>query len=768
MSWQTKDPLSKIPIKVKLPLGFIALYFIVFAIGSYFVITSVYSPLNREILLRLQSETLAQAAIFDKKLETLIRRAEDFASDGFIRTQTEILSASDAGTPRSQTDLLAAHNALQNHLRVNKLPLIKEFLDLQIYDLKLRKLVGIRPDAPPLQDLLVPIVHGSGASVSAIIPPNDVDAFPTAAIVKPIWDIDHKNRIGYLACHFQLELIIESTLLDYFQAMPESGMEKHLTIVDQSGLRLEIPWWYLRQIQSQTNVAIPDETVGLKILPADPAAELVLHIGKHACQNGQEMFGQSYPLKSAGWNALLELNATDALAPVRVLEGRLLGIAIIVALTTLVLLFFPIQYLIRPLGELERVAARIKEGDFSGRVDIHSQDEIGSLAKTFNLMARAIEERTQSLEQTASDLQKRERELRIQHDRLNTVVHAMTDGLILLNARGQIVLSNKAAEPVVNLLSRTTDTMRVRKCEVNKSRHENCVPCLLDTTNATACVLTLNDRIFEVISTKLPTLIGAPGKILMVRDITERERMNERQAHQERLTVLGKTAAVVAHELNSPLAAISMYNQMMEAELPEDSPFREHVEVINRNTQTCQRIIKDLLEYARTPQPKIEKIDLHEILQDVLRLLGPLNKDGMKTVASELSAKQTVILGDATQVQQVFVNLLLNAMQAIPDENGRVFLKTYQSDDGGTIIAEVEDNGTGIEEKYKEEIFEPFFTTKSSGGTGLGLPIARRIIEAHNGKLSLVTSEAGRTIFRVTLPVALERSEKLVVVNAYA
>ncbi|MFQ5631487.1 MAG: sensor histidine kinase, partial [bacterium] len=286
----------------------------------------------------------------------------------------------------------------------------------------------------------------------------------------------------------------------------------------------------------------------------------------------------------------------------------------------------------------------------------------------------------------------------------------------------------------------------------------------LDTTSATSCVLTLESRIFEVISTKLPTMKGAAGKILMARDITERERMNEKQAHQERLTVLGKTAAVVAHELNSPLAAISMYNQMMQAELSQASPFREHVDVINRNTQTCQRIIKDLLEYARTPQPKIEKVDLHKILNDVLRFLRPLNKNGENPVECQFSAKRPIILGDATQINQVFVNLLLNALQAIPPDDGRVVLKTSENVDGKTLSVDVEDNGPGIDKKHRAEIFEPFFTTKSSGGTGLGLPTAQRIVKAHRGELILKLSKPGKTIFRVTLPVSVESAREPVLI----
>ena len=756
MRWFNKDPLAKIPIKFKLPLSFVTLYLVVFGMGGYFIINSVYDSLENEILSRLKSESLAQAAIFDKKLETLARRAEDFASDGFIRTQTEILTNQQI----NQAQKRQAKIRLKNHLLKNKLPLIAEFFDLQVLDSHYSTLVSIGLPFEKVKQYFQLDSSLNQTRFSAILPPDSVNPFPSLAIITPLWDIKRQGKIGNLLCLVNLEQLINNLAREYTNTLVGGQLEKSLTFIDPLGGHLEIPWHYFEQQNTQdAGHSYKKGIISLKYFPTSPQNAPYLHKGRHICKNGQDMFGQSYPLRSTGWNTLIELNARDVLKPIDVLEGNLLGVALIVAISTLLLLFFPVQFVIRPLGELQRVAFRIKEGDFSARVDIDSEDEIGNLAKSFNLMAEAIEEYTTRLKQTAQDLKKREQELRIQHDRLNTVVHSMSDGLILLNNENKVVLHNKAALPFVKLLNSQTGILK-RKCDHNDlTKYKNCLSCLLDTSIRTSCVLTIGDSIYEVITTQLPSINGSAGKVLVSRDITEREKMNERQAHQDRLAVLGKTAAVVAHEMNSPLAAISMYNQMMERELPEGSPFSEHVEVIKRNTQTCQRIIQQLLDYARTPQPKIQQINLHQITENVIHFLQPIYKNKNVEVTAHLTAENPMILGDATQIQQILMNLILNAIQAVPEKSGKIQISSSQFIEKNALIIEIKDNGTGIDDKYKTEIFEPFFTTKSTGGTGLGLSTARRIAQAHGGDIFLKHSEPGLTIFQIQLPLTLKSSK---------
>ena len=240
----------------------------------------------------------------------------------------------------------------------------------------------------------------------------------------------------------------------------------------------------------------------------------------------------------------------------------------------------------------------------------------------------------------------------------------------------------------------------------------------------------------------------------MARDITLRVARDKSEIHQERLVVLGEVAATMAHELNNPLASISMFNQMMETSLPPESELQENVEVIRRNTETCKRVISELLNYATGSAPEVSLVDMHEILEDVTRFLRPLAERHGVTFERDFGAEQAEVRGDEVQLRQVFVNLVMNAIQAI-EGGGTVGLGSRVVD--GQLVLEVRDTGSGISVDQLEAIFRPFFTTKARGqGTGLGLPTAQRIAESHGGGLELVESSEHGTIFRVRLRPAGE------------
>ena len=756
MKFLNKDPLSRIAIKYKIPLGFLTLYLLVFGIVGYFIIHSVYTSLDLEILKRLKNESLAQATIFDKKLETLIRRSEDFASDGFIRTQTSILIASPENSVDEEqgNNLLAeTKHILRRHLVENKLPLVDEFLDLQIYSPDGDFILNVLDHEFEPYPLDQSTLHGDGQTFSSIKPPDSFHNFPTAAIITPLRDISRENNIGYLVCILNLVKIIEKTSVEYEDAIAKTTVQKNLTFIDRTGVTLEVPWWFLKERITIEYTHPSDAIQNIKVIPASQSISPEIHNGRHMCQNGKDMFGQSYPMRSTGWVILIELNAHSAMSPIRNMEGTLLGVTLTIASVGLLLLYFPIQFLIRPLGELQKMANRIREGDFTARTEIESDDEIGNLAKTFNLMAAAVNERTLSLQHVAEDLRIREKELRVQHNRLDTVINSMTDGLILINKDNEITLSNQAAEPFLKSFFSSALDHSISKCDKMNREDSDCIHCLLDSNYLSSCICIVDEAITEVIATKFPSAEGRSGKILVVRDITEREQMKERQAHQERLSVLGKTAASLAHEMNNPLAAISLYAQMMEVELPEESSFHEHVSVIKRNTEICRQIIMELLDYAKIPQPQIGEIDLKVILGKAIQMLKPIS--GKNKIQQFFNVTNSLILGDPAQIRQVFVNIIHNAAQATGEQGGRIVINVTEDLVARTIVTTVEDNGLGIEPKNVSDIFEPFFTTKRKVGTGLGLSIAQRIVNAHNGTLILLSSEPGRTIFQITLPSQL-------------
>jgi signal transduction histidine kinase len=264
-------------------------------------------------------------------------------------------------------------------------------------------------------------------------------------------------------------------------------------------------------------------------------------------------------------------------------------------------------------------------------------------------------------------------------------------------------------------------------------------------------VVDVAGRVLEIHATPLPAgSDGRRGRVLVARDITDRVAQDERQIHQERLSVLGEVAAVMAHEINNPLAAIRMFAQMVEQGLGAGSPYREHLGVIRRNTENCERAIRELLDYATGASPEVDEVDLHAVVEDAARFVRPVAERGRVSVRLDLAAHDATVSGDEIQLRQVFVNLLMNAIQALGGVGGEVALSTRE--EGAHVVVDVADSGPGIPGELHARIFEPFFTTKRRGsGTGLGLPTARRIAELHGGGLELVESRPGRTVFRVRL-----------------
>jgi len=400
----------------------------------------------------------------------------------------------------------------------------------------------------------------------------------------------------------------------------------------------------------------------------------------------------------------------------------------------------------RPLGAIREAARRLAAGDFATRVREESQDEIGDLARAFNIMAQAVEERTRALE-------RREGEIRQERDRLAVVIRSMEDGLFLLDADGRVSLSNEAAAPVVRALAPSGGTPQRIDCLASDRSPLHCLHCLTDPARpGRACTLELEGRVYEIRAAPLPPAdAGRAGFLCVSRDVTARIAEGERQSHQERMAVLGEVAAVMAHELNNPLAAISMFSQMLEGELAAGSPQRERAEVIRRNTETCKRTIRGLLDMAARATPEVAPFDANDLLHEVGRLLRPVHERAGVELRLRPCDGDATVTGDELQIRQVLINLVMNAIQALEPKGGVVTLSASAVDGG--MEMRVEDDGPGIPESARPHIFEPFFTTKRAGvGTGLGLPTSRRIVEAHGGTLDLLSTGPGGSLFRVVLP----------------
>jgi two-component system NtrC family sensor kinase len=232
--------------------------------------------------------------------------------------------------------------------------------------------------------------------------------------------------------------------------------------------------------------------------------------------------------------------------------------------------------------------------------------------------------------------------------------------------------------------------------------------------------------------------------------------MQARVAQSERLASLGMLAAGVAHEVNNPLGGILALTALTAEDMPKDHPNRENLEEVIRQTERCRDIVRRLLEFSRQSKGNTEPVDLNKVLQDTLSLVEKQAVFFNVDVVWDLDPQLPRVTADRSQFQQVFINILMNAVQAM-NERGTITIVTRHNAASGCVEAAVSDTGQGIPPEQIDRIFDPFFTTKESGhGTGLGLSIAYGIVTTHRGTIS-VQSELGKgSTFTIRMPVEVE------------
>jgi signal transduction histidine kinase len=219
----------------------------------------------------------------------------------------------------------------------------------------------------------------------------------------------------------------------------------------------------------------------------------------------------------------------------------------------------------------------------------------------------------------------------------------------------------------------------------------------------------------------------------------------------EKLSALGRMAAAIAHEINNPLAGILLYSSNLIKKAPQGSSIREGLEVIVRETIRCKSIIQELLEFSRDREPMKNPADLNCIVEKALRILENELRLRHIRVERRLARNMARVLLDENQIEQVFVNLLLNAAQAI-HENGIIMVQSEMDPSRNLARILFSDTGCGIPEEHLSKIFEPFFSTKQKG-TGLGLAVSYGIIRNHGGNIQVNSRPGEGTCFTIELPV---------------
>lgn len=398
--------------------------------------------------------------------------------------------------------------------------------------------------------------------------------------------------------------------------------------------------------------------------------------------------------------------------------------AVIVLLSLLVAFFFSLA-VSRPIRQLSRVAARLAAGDFSARITLRSGDEIQELAERFNDMAGRLESAFA--------------ELSAGKEELESIVSSMSEGLMVLDSHARVQLANQSALAIMG----TDDAAGRYAWELIRSPDFS--DLLEEALTAPARgSIDLGEKTYLC---SIAPILSGRARVMLLHDIT----------WMRQLERIKKDLAVnVSHELRTPLSAIKGFAEtLMEESAGEHL---EYLEVILRNTDRLMGIVDDLLELSelegKDPAIDVRDVRLREIVEGVFALFRQKLQEKGLTASVEESHPGVTIRGDKFRIEQLFINLIDNAIKYTQEGGVTVSLGSSQN----IAVIRVSDTGAGIPREHLGRIFERFYVVDKSrsrrlGGTGLGLSIVKRIVSLHRGTISVSSRPCEGTSFTITLPL---------------
>ncbi len=458
---------------------------------------------------------------------------------------------------------------------------------------------------------------------------------------------------------------------------------------------------------------------------------------------GEEAFGHLADVPGVPWRVLAETTVSDAMGPVQQLAvqfalGALFLMAVIVGLS----IIFGLQLTV-PLERLEAGARRVGEGDLSTRVPEGGRDELGRLVHAFNAM-------TDRLEAQAG-------KMRAERDRLDTVVSSIGAGLALIDPEGRILWVNQqlagwfpgdlTGTYCWDSLGRTDCPGRLTACTTAEGVERSV------SIGGRQRLVRYHTYVLEGAGP------GEPARLEVLEDVTERRAMEQMVLQSEKLAAVGQLAAGVAHEINNPLAVISAYAEDLSDRLQDEGAasleaggeLTGYLQQLQFQVRRCKGITTNLLDFARRGPAIPEPVDLCQVARATASLVAPrARKAGIAITVQEAEVPQ--VRASRDQLQQVFLNLITNAVDAMEEHGGTTIDVTAEVIDDRIRVV-VRDDGPGMDAETRERAMEPFFTTKPPGkGTGLGLAMCYGIITGLGGRLWLASAPGRGTSVIFELP----------------
>ena len=412
-----------------------------------------------------------------------------------------------------------------------------------------------------------------------------------------------------------------------------------------------------------------------------------------------------------------------------------------------------IRYL-QPLQNHGRVIGLVGLGDRANGDGLSSND-LDLVAVLADYAAIALDNAVlyRSLETKASELHR----LKAYNER---VIQSITAGVVVVNSDGVVRIWNSFMESLygveadqivgrhihdvlpADLIQSLSETLgNSWRTEETRRLYKT----LLKSSPGTSCLVNIHISPFLVQEDALS------GTLLLFDDVTEKVKLENQLLQAEKLTSIGLLAAGVAHEVNTPLAGISSYTQMLLASTSPSDSRREVLEKIEKQSFRASEIVNNLVNFARVSDSDFGEVNLNSLMLETLSLLEHQLRSNSVEVSLSLDPSLPCTVGHGGKLQQVFVNLFMNAQDAMPS-GGQITVRSYCEKSG--IVVEVADTGEGISQEVVSQIYDPFFTTKDVGkGTGLGLSVCYGILQEHSGSIQVQSRVGEGSKFMVNLPV---------------
>ncbi|MBI5199077.1 MAG: PAS domain S-box protein [Nitrospirae bacterium] len=382
------------------------------------------------------------------------------------------------------------------------------------------------------------------------------------------------------------------------------------------------------------------------------------------------------------------------------------------------------------------------------------KDDLGFIVDTFHSMVRELKDKEKELQRLMSLAEEKAESIESYNE---NILRSVASGVVTFDSEGRIITFNPASESILKINAEEVigkiceevfgEHSPLTRAQKESLRMKEGIPRIettLKTNKGEKIWLGMNTSLLRDTDGELI------GLILVFSDLTEIKQLQSQIELKERFALLGEMSAGIAHELRNPMGAIAGFAKLLSKKLTYGDERKPLVDAIGKEIDGMNRVINELLTFAKPTDLNLSKVELKPLIEDSLTLI-PLN-----SVISNINTEQvSFINADEILLKQVFINLFQNAVEAMPG-GGELKIVVIHNLQAENQIPEVEivisDTGMGISEDKLKKIFHPFFTTKENG-TGLGLSLVQKIILYHGGRIEVESKEGKGTTFRIALPV---------------